>query len=214
MLRGMENHTASRTGRVSRDDAITILDEFLPIFRGCLDQAWEYVEQVFNDDPSRRVAFCPATRAGMLYDRLAQLVKQSLDGHPRVEVAHRGRMLRLIIDDTVMVRFKKLDENLRAKNVRTSSQFSDYFQLRLPGTEEPELTKLVFGYRLNATESDIEGRFVTCPKNWDENYWVLALDEEASSAMPLFTPATEEEDDAVIIIKAKQAGKRKGSASA
>lgn len=214
MLRGMENPTASRTGRVSRDDAITHLNEFLPIFRGCLDQAWEFVEQVFSDNPERRVAFCPATRAGMLYDRLVQLVKQSLDGHPRVEVTHRGRMLRLIIDDTIMVRFKKLDENLRAKNVRTPSQFGDYFQFRLPGTEEPELTKLVFGYRLNATESEIEGRYVTCTKNWDENYWVFPLDEEASLATPLFPPDTEEEDDAVIVVKAKQADKRKGSASA
>ncbi len=210
----MDKPIASRTGRVTRDDAITILDEFLPIFRGCLDQAWDYVEKVFNDDPGRRVAFCPATRAGMLYDRLAQLVKQALDGHPRVEVTHRGRMLRLIIDDTVMVRFKKLDENHRAKNVRTPSQRSDYFQYRLPGMEEPDLTKLVFGYRLNATETAIDGRFVTCPKSWEENHWVLALDEETSSAMPLFAPDIEEDVDVEIVVKAKQADKRKGSASA
>lgn len=214
MLRGMKKPIASRTGCATRDDAITILDEFLSIFRGCLDQAWEFVEEVFDDRPERRVAFRATTRANMLYDRLAQLVQNSLDGHPRVEVAHRGRMLRLIIDDVIQVRFKKLDENLRAKNVRTPSQLSDYFQLRLPGTEEAELTKLVFGYRLNATETAIDGRFVTCPKNWDENHWVLALDEEASSAMPLFSPAIEEDDDVEIVVKAKRADKRKGSTSA
>jgi len=210
----MDKTTASRKGLVSLDEAITILKEFLPVFGDCLDQAWDFVEDVFNDRPERRVAFRATTRANMLYDRLAQVVEQSLDDHPRVKISHRGRMLRLVIDDALQVRFKKLDENHRARNVRTSSQLSDYFQLRLPGMEEPELTKLVFGYRLNATETAIDGRFVTCPKSWQENHWVLALDEEASSAMPLFTSDIEEEDDVEIVVKAKHAAKRKGSTSA
>jgi hypothetical protein len=210
----MKTLITSRKKRVTRDDAITILDEFLPIFRDCLDRAWESVEEVLDERPERRVAFTSTTRANMLYDQLARIVQQSLDGHPRVTISHRGRMLRLIVDNIIQVRFKKLDDNHRAKNVRTLSQHSEYFQHCLPGLEEAELTKLVFGYQLNPTGTAIEGRFVTCPKNWEENHWVLPLDEEASSAMPLFAPAIEDNEDVEIVVRAKQASKAKGTASA
>ncbi len=212
----METNRIPGTGIIPRDEAMALLADLLPVFRDCLDQSWQFVEQVFDEAPERRAAFTPTTRANMLYDRLVQMVRQALDGHPRIQLAHRGRMLRLIVDQRVLVRFKKLDEDLRARNVRTDSQLLDYYQLWLPGIEEPALTKLTFGYRLNATQTEIVGRYLTCPKNWKENHWFAALDEEASDAMPLFIPRPQSDADSGvgIVVTPKRAAPKKGTASA
>ena len=147
---------------------------------------------------------------------MVQLVRQNLDGNSRVAMTTRGRMLRLVVDGRVLIRFKKLDDALRARNVHTDSQRLDYFQLWLPGMEEAKLTKLTFGYRLNEMATEILGRYLTCPKSWEENHWSAALDEPASDAMPLFTRSDQPDggEDTGIVITSKRAVRRKGSASA
>lgn len=214
--RNMKRINSPRMVIMPRDEAISLITDFIPTFRECLDQAWHFVEQVFSENADRRTAFSATTRANMIYDRLVQLIRRVLDGNPRIAMTTRGRMLRLVVDSRILIRFKKLDDSLRARNVRTDSQRRDYFQLWLPGMEEPQLTKITFGYRLNETATEILGRYVTCPKNWEENHWTAALDDPASDAMPLFTPIDQPDSGKLtgIVITAKHNGPKKGSASA
>lgn len=201
---------------MSREEAMGLLADFIPLFQSCLDSSWQFVEQVFGETPERRAAFTPTTRANMLYDRMAQVLQQALDGHPRIQLRHRGRMLRLILDQRLLIRFKKLDDSLRAKNVHTDSQRLDYYQMWLPGMEEPVLTKLTFGYRLNETKTSIAGAYITCPKSWRENHWTAAIGEDASQAAPLFVPppVPDSEIGIGIVVTPKRALAKKRSASA
>ena len=51
---------------IPRDEALKIMADLLPTLRDCLDQAWQFVEQVFGDNTERRTAFSATTRANML----------------------------------------------------------------------------------------------------------------------------------------------------
>ena len=52
---------------IPRDEALKIMADLLPTLRDCLDQAWQFVEQVFGENAERRTAFSATTRANMLY---------------------------------------------------------------------------------------------------------------------------------------------------
>lgn len=213
---GMNMIRPSANEIIPRDQALAVVADFLPVFNDCLDKAWQFVEKLFEEAPERRPAFSLTTRANMLYDRMTQLIRQELEGQPRTRMETRGRMLLLVIDSLLVVRFKKLDGTLRAKNVHTTSQRMDYHQLSLPGIENPGLTRLTFGYRLDETATEIVARYVTCSKNWQENHWSERLDETASDAMPIFSPPAESNinPNAGVTLIAKRKVLNKGSASA
>jgi hypothetical protein len=201
---------------VSREDALALLTDYMPQFDELLDEAWEYVESVYADDATRRVAFNDITKASMLHDRWSQLAAARFDGDHRVRIGRRGRMLLLLIDGRVAVRFKKLGSDLCARNIRTPSQERDYFQgqMFIEGLEPSSPTRLIFGYRVNSVGTEIAGRYLTCPKSWDENHWVEAIEEPKTDATPLLQPAVAADDlRSKITVRAKSA-RRKGVESA
>lgn len=196
---------------VSREDALGLLARYLPQFDDLLDGAWEYVEQVYADDPSRRVAFNEITKAGMLHDRWCQSAAARFDGDPRVRNIWRGRMLALLIDNRVAVRFKKLGADLCARNIRTPSQERDYFQgqMYLDGLEPIGPTRLIFGYRANAVGTQIASRYLTCPKSWDGNHWVEPIEQSKTDATPLLQPAVAADDlRSKITVRARSARRK------
>jgi len=201
---------------VSREDALVLLTDYMSPFDELLDEAWEYVERVYADDATRRVAFNDITKASMLNDRWCQLAAARFDGDQRVRIERRGRMLLLLIDGRVAVRFKKLGADLCARNIRTSSQERDYFQgqMYLDGVEPSSPTRLIYGYRANSVGIEIAGRYLTCPKSWDENHWVEFIKQPKADAMPLLQPAVAADDlRSKITVRAKSA-RRKGAESA
>ncbi|MBX3386456.1 MAG: hypothetical protein KF768_07785 [Phycisphaeraceae bacterium] len=201
---------------VTQEDALGLLADYIPQFNELLDDAWEYVERVYADDPSRRIVFNEITKAGMLHDGWCRSAAARFDGDKRVRVIWRGRMLVLLIDNRVAVRFKKLGTDLCARNIRTPSQERDYFQgqMYLDGLEPIGPTRLIFGYRANAVGTQIAGRYLTCPKSWDENHWVEFIEQSKSDATQLLQPTVAADDlRSKITVRAKSA-RRKGAESA
>lgn len=101
----------------------------------------------------------------------------------------------------VLLRFKKLDRNLRTRSTRTEAQRAWSRQLYIPGCEEPA-TRLVAGYQLTDEQAQIARLAITCPRDEDSNCWFLELPDaggfaEAAPVLPV--PASPSEDS----VKAK-----------
>lgn len=194
-----------RNNLLTRDEARAILDPHTPVLLGCLAEAWEAVQRTLDEDPERRAVFDSATQAAMLYDWFANLIVGQLDGAPGVRKVQTGKMIKLIFNDRLSLRFKKFDRNLWSRNVRTNNQLRHYFQLQLDGVAE-EATEVTLGYVTDVTNTGLRGVYLTCPIGWNRNKWMIVLDEADSGAL-LFEPT--ESTPPATIVKPKVAVKKK-----
>lgn len=74
-----------------------------------------------------------------------------------------GGLRVLNISDTLVLRFKKVDENGRHRNAETKQQQRFDAQLPLEGLPDPAI-RLVVGYQPDEAFSDVERVIIRCPK--------------------------------------------------
>ncbi len=85
----------------------------------------------------------------------------------------------------VQVRFKKLNSNMKFSNIPTQQTLDFYEQLELPGI--PAAARLVVGYILDETQTQLRKVAITCPKtcsNGQENEWHHELEEFSVVEIP------------------------------
>lgn len=171
---------------IERDEADKILKPLYPTLYGAFEDAWNWVQGILEQDPDRRRTFGPSTVAAMVYERFVALLLPMVAGNPDIKVVKSGRMIRLRIANKITLRFKRLTNKLRSGNVRTQAQHDIYMNLL---DVSDGATSVTFGYVVAKAVSAIRGVYVTCPKNWKENFWMIPLRDDAAGGMPLFTPA-------------------------
>lgn len=171
---------------LSRQEVEAILEPWLPMLREKFHEAWGWVQDDLNEKPDRRATFDSSTVSAMIYDRFKRIILPEFDGKPGVKIERRGRMIRIRIDNKVCLRFKRLDRKLRSGNIRTRSQKAIYHQQPYLIDVVDRATALTFGYVPDASKSDVRGLYVTCPKNFRENHYMIVLDDQsdATSLLP------------------------------
>ena len=140
----------------------------------------------FNDynelDASLRFTLCATTRANFINDRMCHHARNMMEKMNGIDfVKRRGRLHIIIIgeQDSLEVKFKKLDDNRRPSNPPTvaSLEFMEQkfyqVQFEFPGMLHP-LTNLITGYQLNETRTGIRGIFVVCPYG-SQNKWEIEI---------------------------------------
>lgn len=147
--------------------------------------AWAWVQAILGEDPERRVTLDPSTTSAMVYDRFKRLVVPEFNGKPGVVIERTGRMIRIRIDDKVCLRFKRLDRRLRSGNVKTKRQKAIYFNAPYLFDVADRATAVTFGYVPGLGE-DVRGLYLTCPKNFGQNHWMIVVDDQ-TDAMPLIS---------------------------
>ena len=177
-----------RAHLISRTDAEAVLAPWTPLLRDTLKEAWDYVQTLLDGEPSARLSFDRATRASMVYDRFVVLLEQRLFGQQGVQVTRRGKMLLVLIGGRIRLRFKRLDGQLRSKNIPTAQQCGLYHQMTIPGLED-RATNVTFGYVTDVTDRKLRGVYFACPVSWSKNAWVIPIEDALSDAMPLLPVA-------------------------
>ena len=115
----------------------------------------------------------------------------------------------LNLQDRVLLRFKKLDENKITGNIRTQ-QTLDFLKQDLPFMPS-HATNLIVGYELNQIQTNISAVTVTCPKNSLQTEWYFDLESSSKTDiinMPI-EPKTSGLIDTVKRVKVKEIKKDK-----
>lgn len=205
------NRFVERRAIISQEEAKALLEPHLPLLEEDFKAAWDFVQDILNQDPERRSTFDISTQAAMIFNRFVRLTHKRFNDVPGVLLKSSGRMMKMIINGKLSLRFKKFDGKLRSKNVRTNQQLKMYFQLQLDGMDTA--TEVTFGYKTDATGLNVTGVYVTCPVGWGTNRWVIVVNErEQGDALPFIAPepVTPFQPDNSIQITPKEVKKPEG----
>lgn len=182
-----------RPGVLAEMEVRPIVEPHMPGLLNDFEVAWDWVQDILDQDVDRRATLDSSTQAAMIFNRFALLMGQRMDGQKRVSLRRNGRMLRAVIDGRVAIRFKKLRKNrkgaLCASNVHTNAQSRMYYQLCIDGLEDCRPTEVTFGYVTDVTNTTVTGLYLTCPISWHTNKWTIPLDGVADvGTLPFVAP--------------------------
>lgn len=148
---------------VSSENAQSILNPYLDIVGTCFKDAWDRWKRLEADPTGLGKSLTARTRASFVNDHIWTLITERLLGKPGIREYQRKGLRTVVITEMVALRFKKLGDNLLARNIPTAQQEQIAFQLPLEGMEVyGPFVHLTAGYVLNRIKSDIADIHVTC----------------------------------------------------
>jgi hypothetical protein len=176
---------------ISKPDAETILEPYRPtLYRDIRDGVMDY----FTLYSSSAHIHSPRTKANIRRDHVVARIKASFEAGPNIAFIDREDGLFLfvtynsILNQSLAIRFKKLDPALHASNIPTmqAAMFDDQDQqLEFPEMP-PRPTFVNAGYTLNKIGTAAEKVYITCPNGPRSLSWIIRLDEE-TTIQPMFT---------------------------
>lgn len=117
------------------------------------------------------------TVANLIYDFIEAHAKELLVGIDGIKLLECKGLFLAVVADTLVLRFKKFDNNKMASNIPTQ-QATDYKNQDLPNF--PQHTTLFVGYELDKLKTKIEEITVACP-NGESNLWNFNLDSDTGA---------------------------------
>jgi hypothetical protein len=115
----------------------------------------------------------PRSRASVIHDYMVAFARDFFKDDPGIRIFARRGLSLMNIDDSLLLRFKKLDAEKRSRNIPTQQTHLFRAQLELPGIPA-ELTHLEAGYVLNELQTALDGVYITCP-NGNRLEWFMDL---------------------------------------
>lgn len=177
-----------RRNLLSRSEAWQLLEPIAPQLYSWLQDSWEWVQAILDEDPERRSVLDPSTIAGMVYDRFKTLLKSGLHDNPSIEFVDHGRMTRALVGGKAILRFKKFDEQLRSRNIGTKNQESICHQQYYLDGVPARPTNITFGYVTDLAGASLQAVYFTCPDGWDSNHWIIKVGGAEEDGALLFDP--------------------------
>jgi hypothetical protein len=151
---------------ISRADAQAVMQPHLDNLAAAIQEGWAVWEQ--KAEPY----FTTRARANIVNDAIWAAVQRRFYGVQGTHLVVKRGLRMLQIEERVVVRFKKLDHELRPKNFLTQQQLAFVRQEPLPGI--PAVTRLTAGYVLTALQNDIERIAVTLQRP-DSLAWAFEI---------------------------------------
>lgn len=153
----------------SESQARSILSPYFPMIYDAIAAAWnEYSQDIGDWGPD----MTDRSRASIVHDLTIRSAIQQFDEMQGVRVVEQNRLFLFIFDESIALRFKKLDENKRSRNIPTQVTLDFLAQQEIPGIAST--LHLEAGYVLNELQTDIDGIYIVCPTR-DRVRWSWAL---------------------------------------
>ncbi|MEN9937937.1 MAG: hypothetical protein RLZZ387_4516 [Chloroflexota bacterium] len=140
---------------ISVTEAKAVMQPHLPTLSEGIQQGWAEWSLLAQNKPW----LSARARASIVHDAIWAAVKQRFTGVDGTAIVESRGLRVLVLEDHIAIRFKKLDRELRPKNIWTQQQLAFVRQESLVGI--PPVTRLTMGYVLTALQNDIEKIAVT-----------------------------------------------------
>ncbi|WP_017688009.1 hypothetical protein [Paenibacillus sp. PAMC 26794] len=171
-------------------DAIEILEPYIVRIKEAVSIAvMEYF--LGNEYALTRHKHSARTAASICHDNIKDQIKMKFEDLPKTRIKERSGLFMLIIEEKIILRFKKFDGNLMSSGIATNQAMAydlhDTVQLELDGM--PANGLLYVGYTLNSLQSNIDGVFITSRYGnvniWD---WEVTNEGEIPTIQPVLFP--------------------------
>jgi hypothetical protein len=198
-------YTKTITG-LSQDRVLEILKPHLANLSGSVTDAWSAWETFCQQNPGASSILSNRTRASFIYDYMRNSAMKRFDDVGGVSLSHGRGFLAVTVCDQVVIRFKKLDKNRRARGVRTKQYELFMLQGNLEGFDQ---VNLVAGYRVDALQTQIAEVLIVCPSG-SKNLWYVDVTTEVPAQIENIVPAASDKKPVIRAIKsgAKQSEAR------
>lgn len=114
---------------ISYDQAFSLLKPLNDAFLRCVEHG---VAQWAAAKPHLAVPD-PKTRATFIWNAMVDRARRELGGHPGVRVVDRPERIFFVIQNSLVLRFKKLSHDLRTSNYPTATALAIDLQAKMPG---------------------------------------------------------------------------------
>ena len=168
---------------------------------------WVAVKQFMINSGYGSVRY-PRTIANFVFDAVVRHAITEFGNDDNIRTIEEAQTVKFCFGDTVLMRFKKGDEDNLGQNLLTQAVIDFIFvQTNLPGLA-PKAAKIEVLYSASDIDDSIE-RVVVAARDGDQLLWHYRLDKdgEADGAIPLIpstTPRNEDTDEMPIIVPRKR----------
>jgi hypothetical protein len=134
------------------------------------------------------------TDSSIINDLIVDQAKINFSGLPGVSFTDRYAVFMLGFHSSYVVKIKKLDKNLRSKNIQTDNVLDFVGQTpEIPGAEGP--TNLHLGYqRQSSSELETSTIWLVCPDGPRRIAWEWSLDSSSGLALPVLAEVGPRDD--------------------
>lgn len=159
-------------GKLSSDEA----KELLAPHAGELCSCWQFAWLAWNEEVSAdgRERLTSRSRSSCLNDFAVERAKEVFAGYDDVEGCSLLGFFKLYVGKRAVLRFKRLNRDKLAMNIRTGQQVAYYLDEHIPGIR-PDRTRLTIGYILNPAETDIDDILITYQHGRKSLLWSFSL---------------------------------------
>lgn len=135
------------------------------------------------------------TRANMAHNHIFHRISSNFASNSRIRSFGFQKLKMFKLDDLLLFKVKKLDKDLRSRNIKSKRTDRFLRQERLFNEMEP-MTHLQLGYVVDFVGGAITDVFIVCPENEHHNQWAISLFKElgASYTLGLFDDIIVEDD--------------------
>jgi len=159
---------------LSKTEADTILQPYYSALSRTIEKAFDRYNN-FKD----KVGHSPRSRASLIHDFMVNEAEKEFDDIPEVSTHSYRGLFALYFHDKLIIRFKKLNNKLKAANIPTQQalRFDAQEQLSLFPGEPIALATLTAGYVPGQAWTKIEKIAIVCWHN-SELLWCLPIEKE------------------------------------
>lgn len=190
---------------ISASDTFSFLKQYNTILYDCVMNAWIDYNKEYSHHV--RSIHSQTTRANIIHSHMVYHARNLFEDIKGVFFIERNKLFMVNINDKVLLRFKKLDENKKSGNIETQ-QTLDFLKQDLPSMPQ-HAKNLIVGYELNSLQTSISAITVTCPKNSSEIDWYFDLDTPSQTEIVNMPVKPTETPDTIKRVKVKEIKKDK-----
>lgn len=131
---------------------------------------WLKLREYSNSFDGGPVNYKSRTKAGIIHDHIEKYVRSHFANHEGIVVDNFNGIFGMILQDSLFIRFKKMDSSYSVRNLYTKQHKRYMKQAQIVGIPDKP-TFLFAGYIPDKTWSSIKGIYVACWQN-DTLEWV------------------------------------------
>jgi hypothetical protein len=173
---------------ISKASAEHILRRRIGKIRDCIVQAYGSWRSDHQGNGSDGLILTPRSRASVIHDYMVAFARDFFKDDPGIRIFTKRGLSLINIDDSLLLRFKKLDAEKRSRNIPTQQTYLFRAQLELPGIPA-ELTHIEAGYVLNELQTMLDGIYITCPNGKRLEWFIDLTSLLGANVVPLSPPS-------------------------
>jgi hypothetical protein len=165
---------------ISKEKVLAILDLYMPRMADCIMAGWNDYATIYA--PQHHI-HTPRTRASIIRDHIVAHVRETFDNVRNVVIIDkRSGLFCLEVKGLVVVRFKKLNEQMRTSNIPTQQALAFEQQMSLPDIPH-DAAHINAGYSPDKLWTNLKGIFIAAP-NGKKIDWFVEIGDNGK-AMPV-----------------------------